>query len=463
MTARQLAPLDVAFLEIEGPAAHMHVGFVAVFARSGADRGFEALRDHIALRLAPAPRYRQRLASPPLGLGTPAWVDDADFDVTRHILHAKGSDLPEVVSAVMSVPLERDRPLWEIWIADRLADGRLGLVGKLHHSMVDGIAALELAGLLLDAEPEPDTASDASPGDGLASWQPDDRPRALQATAAALAGAARDAFSLTTLPLRVVRHPRQVFNLPGATLDATRTLVGAVAPGAPASRLNGTNSPLRHLASVRRPLADLQRIKRAHGTTINDVVLAACAGALGRFLSERGEEPDALRAMVPVNVRDGAADELGNGISFLFVDLPCQELDPTRRLASVHADTARRKDAGEAGHAKAVIGLLGQMPGAVRRAASHLLASPRIANVVVSNIPGPPVAMYLAGCELEEAYPIVPLSDRHAVSIGMLTVQGQACFGLYADRKTLPDVEALAGHLDAALDDLLTTTGPAAR
>ena len=351
------------------------------------------------------------------------------------------------------MPLERDRPLWEFWIADALEDGRIGVVGKLHHCMVDGLAAVELATLLLDFEAAPDTAAIAPPA-----WAPDRTPGMLQAAAVNVALGARNAVALSMLPLRAARHPGQLLALPGATVRASRTVASSLLAGVPSSVLNPAGSGFRHFAGVRRPLDELRRIRRAHGTTINDVVLAACADALGRFDREHGERRRSLRAMVPVNVRGGAAGELGNQISFMFLDLPCDADDAAARLAAVHETTAAHKERGEAGHVQALITLLGQVPRGVRRVAGHVLASPRTANLVVSSIPGPPVPVWLAGCLVEEAFPIVPLSDRHALSIGMLTLAGQACFGLYADRKALPDVEVLAAHLDQAFDDLLATT-----
>ena len=454
MSAQPLAPLDAAFLEIEGPRAHMHVGFAATLRPPPEGRSFATLRNHIAARLARAPRYRQRLVTPPFDLGDPVWVDDAGFDVDRHVLRSDARDLRQVVAQVMSVPLERDRPLWEIWIADALDDGRIGVVGKLHHCMVDGLAAVELATLLIDLEPAPPATAEPEPP----VWEPDRTPGMLQAAAANLAQGARDAVALSTLPLRAARHPERLLAVPGATLRASRTVASSLLSSVPSPVLNPANSPFRHFAGVRRPLDELRRIRRAHGTTINDVVLAACADALGRFERERGEPPRSLRAMVPVNVRGGGTDELGNQISFMFLDLPCGAEDPAERLAAIHRTTAAHKERGEAGHVQALITLLGQVPRGVRRLAGHVLASPRTANLVVSSIPGPPMPVWLAGCLVEEAFPIVPLSDRHALSIGMLTLAGQANFGLYADRKTLPDVEVLAEHLDRAFDDLLATT-----
>jgi diacylglycerol O-acyltransferase len=263
------------------------------------------------------------------------------------------------------------------------------------------------------------------------------------------------------LPLELLRSPARVLELPGMALDLGRALSRSVFPLAQPSALNRPSSPLRHLAPLRRPLDDLRLIKERTGTTINDVVLAACAGGLYGYLSERGDPATTLKAMVPVNVRaEGAAGDLGNRISFMFVELPCGEPDALQRLGSVHESTALRKASGDPRGTDAALQALSYAPGPVQRVVSHLVASPRTFNLVVSNIPGPRIPMYLRGCALQEAYPVVPLAQDHALSIGMTTVKDDACFGFYADRKTLPDADLLPAHVDAAIDELLALTAP---
>jgi WS/DGAT/MGAT family acyltransferase len=452
----RLSPLDASFLEVESATAHMHVGWASTFAPpEGRDRpSFEELRDHIALRLDRAPRYRQKLARVPLGLSEPAWVDDDDFELDHHVLPARSPDLAGIVDAVMSVPLERDRPLWEMWIAPELEDGSIGLVGKAHHCMVDGIAAVELATMLLDLEPE------AGPHDGNG-WKPRPAPSRLELLVRAASERAAQQARLLSLPLELLRSPGRVFELPQIAADFGRTLSRSLLPLAQPSALNRPSSPLRHLAPLRRPLDDLRLIKERTGTTINDVVLAACAGGLCGYLSERGDQASALKAMVPVNVRaEGAEGDFGNRISFMFVELPCDELDPLRRLGNVHESTALRKASGDPAGTEAALNVLSYAPTQVQKVVSHLMASPRTFNLVVSNIPGPRIPLYLRGCRLQEAYPVVPLAQDHALSIGMTTVGDDACFGFYADRKVLPDADLLPTHVDTAIDELLALTSP---
>jgi diacylglycerol O-acyltransferase / wax synthase len=452
----RLSPLDASFLEVESSTAHMHVGWAATFTppQDAPRPSFEELRDHIGARLGRAPRYRQRLASVPLGISEPAWVDDDDFDLARHVLPAHSAELANVVDAVMSVPLERERPLWELWIAPELEDGSVGLVGKAHHCMVDGVAALELATMLLDLQPE------LAPGD-QDGWRPRPFPGRLELLIRAASERAVQQAQLLKIPLELLRSPQRVLELPGMAVDLGLALSRSVFPLAQPSALNRPSSPLRHLAPLRRPLDDLRLIKERTGTTINDVILAACAGGLCGYLSERGDHTSSLKAMVPVNVRDeGAEGDLGNRISFMFVELPCGEPDALQRLGAVHESTALRKAAGDPQGTDAALQALSYAPGPLQRVVSHLVASPRTFNLVVSNIPGPRIPMYLRGCELQEAYPVVPLAKDHALSIGMTTVNDDACFGFYADRKTLPDADLLPAHVDAAIDELLALTAP---
>jgi diacylglycerol O-acyltransferase len=446
----RLSALDASFLAVETPAAHMHVGWVAEFtARAGQAPGFEELREHIAGRLCAVPRYRQRLVSVPLGVHDPVWADDPDFRIERHVLRADSSDVGEVADAVMSCPLARDRPLWEMWIAEDRDGGGFAVVGKAHHCMVDGLAAFELGMALLD--PEPDAAREPA-----APHETRPAPAAVALLARAVVDRVGQQLDVARGALGLARSPTRLLSTPRELTRVGRALAHAILPLAPASALNRPSSPARHLAIVRRPLDDLRRIKKHHHTTVNDALLAAVAGGLRGFLSERDDAAIDLKSMVPVSVRgDDDADALGNRIAFLFMELPCTEPDPVARLLAVNAMTAQRKAAHEAEGANAAMEALAHIPRPLQRAASQLVASPRAFNLVVSNIPGPPQPLFLLGCELTHAYPVVPLAESHALSIGMTTIQGEACLGLYADRQTLPDADRLAGHIDRAIDELL--------
>jgi WS/DGAT/MGAT family acyltransferase len=450
MLPDRLSPLDASFLAVESPAAHMHVGWATVF-EPPMDRprpSFDALRAHVARRLSRAPRYRQVLRALPLGIGTPAWVDDESFEIDRHVVPAQSDDLSEIVDESMSRQLERDRPLWELTIAERLHDGRAAVVGKAHHCMVDGLAAVELSSLLLDDTPD---APDPEP-DG---WEPEPAPGDRDLVAGALRDLARGQLGLAKIPAQVAASPRLALSLAGRVRRAGAAVVDAARLATPHTRLNQPISPMRHLGRLLRPTADLVRIKEVFGVTLNDVVLAVGAGGVRRFLHERGDQPVRLKTMVPVSVRGDKSDELGNAISFMFIPLPCDEPDPVHRLRKVNAATAARKRGGNAAGGSDVIRSIGMVPGPVRGIVSRLMASPEAFNLVISNIPGPREPLYMRGSRLVEAYPVVPIADRHALSIGISTLGEDACFGLYADRESLPEIDSLATYIDSSIDELL--------
>ena len=430
----------------------MHVGWAALFDPPD-DRprpSFEDLLAHIGGRMARAPRYRQRLAEVPLGAADPVWVDDTGFRIERHVRRSQREDLSSLIDDVMSRRLRRDRPLWELWIADNLADGRLGIVGKAHHCMVDGLAAVELATLLLDPHPEPA----APPRDG---WRPEPPPGPLGLLAGGIADRAQAALGLATVPLQIARNPRDVLRAPTLATEAGRALLDSVRPAA-GSRFTGRGSPLRHLATASRPLDDLRSTARATGTSVNDVLLAAAAGGVRAFELECGGSPESLKTMVPVSVRSSNGDgELGNAIAFMFIDLPCDEPHPRRRLETVAAEMGTRKECGEPEGADLLLRLLGYAPRTVQHFLSKLVSSPRTFDLVVSNIPGPREPLWMLGCELREAYPIVPMADSHSVSIGLTTVRDDVFLGVYADREALPEGDRLAELIDAEFDRLRDT------
>jgi diacylglycerol O-acyltransferase / wax synthase len=446
VSPRRLAALDEAFLAVETPSAHMHVGWAAVFdpPEAGPAPSFDELLAHISSRLHRAPRYRQMLRPIPFGLHAPVWVDDPSFDVRRQVKRAAATDLAELAEECMSEPLPRDRPLWQLAIADRLDDGRIGVVGKAHHCMVDGIAAVELATLLLDPDRD---ASEEEADD----WRPEPGPGGLGLVAGAALDYARGGLDLLRLPGRLARSPRGALKRLSRAADA---FADAVRPAPSGTPVNRSISPLRCLGLARRPLDDLIEIKRALDVTLNDVVLAVSAGGMREFLQHHGERPMRLKAAVPVNLRAQADAPLGNRVAFMFVDLPCDEPDPVRRVRELHAATSERKQAGEAQGGDDLVRSLSLAPSPLKRLASRLVANPRFFNLVVSNIPGPREQLFMRGCELVEAYPVVPIADEHSLSIGVTTVRDQACFGVYADRKSLPDAADLAAALDHAVDEL---------
>jgi WS/DGAT/MGAT family acyltransferase len=381
----------------------------------------------------------------------PEWVDDETFDADDH-LHARepGEDLDALVDRVLSFPLERRRPLWDMWVHDELPDGGIAIVGKAHHCMVDGVAAMELANLMLDREPDRPEPEDRG------GWAARTPPSAPERLGHALVDRAGDVAALALAPLRLA--PR-FMRAPGAV----RTFAHTVLPPAPPTALNLEGGPLRHHVRVTRPLDELRTVRRRLGGTPNDVILAAAAGALRAFQLRRGEEPRALKAMVPADVRAGDDDSHGNRIAFLFIELPCDEPDAVARLEAVVRATSQRRRDGEADDMDAAFRLLARTPRSLQQALAHAFAHPRLFNLVVSSVPGPAPARYLHGCRLRSIHSAVPLAARHALSIGVVTVAGNACFSLYADAETLPDADLIAADIEHALDELLTEAGSGQR
>jgi diacylglycerol O-acyltransferase len=454
VSAERLSALDASFLAVESPTAPMHVGWVALFdpPEHGARPGFEELFEHLAGRLGRAPRYRQRLAGVPLGVHDPVWVDDADFDPRVHVRWG-GGELGALVDRVLSSPLPRERPLWEITIADRVPDGRFAVVGKMHHCMVDGAAVAELGNLLLDAQPDGWREERPEPA-----WSPAPVPSGRERLARAVVERAGDTAALVAGPARLVASPRRLRGLPGAARRGARTLAHTLLPAAPASPLNRPGSARRHHVRVTRGLDEIRAVRRRFRVTPNDVMLAVCAGGLRRMAERRGESPQPLKAMVPADVRTGDdAAGTGNRISFVFVELPCAEPDPVERLRVVGRATARRRRDGAAEGLDAAFGVLARTPTPLQHALAHAFAHPRLFNLTISSVPGPAVPRYLRGCRLREVHSALPLAGRHALAIGVVTVAGNACFSVTADADTLPDADELAGDLDAALDELLAT------
>ncbi len=446
MTAERLSLLDASFLAVEGPASPMHVGWVAAFdpPKRGRRPSFDELLEHVAGRMGRAPRYRQKLAEVPLGMHDPVWVDDASFDPAAHLLRADGAELSAIVDSVLSTPLPRGRPLWQITVAAELEDGRVALVGKMHHCMVDGVAVVELGNLMLDPEPG---------GRRFArdEWTPAPEPTPGARLGRAIADRIGDAAALAVAPARLVSPARMAGLARGA-----RTLSHVVLPPARSSVLNRAGSARRHHVRVTRPLDELRAVRRRFSVTPNDVVLAACAGALRRFLERRGEAAAPLKVMVPADVRSSEDDAgTGNRISFVFIELPCEEPDPVRRLRRIGAATGQRRRDGDAEGLDAAFALLARTPGPLQHAFTHVFGHPRLFNLTISSVAGPAVPRYLRGCRLREVWPAVPLADRHALSIGVVTVARNACFGIYADALTLPDADELAADLEAALDELV--------
>lgn len=463
MTDR-LSPLDVSFLYLEEPTTPMHVGGVAVFKppRDGFD--YDKLVDLIEQRLALVPRYRQKIRWVPGRLASPVWVDDAAFDIGFHVrrsaLPRPGSDaqLRELIGRLMSRRLDRSRALWEMYLVEGLSGGRIAVISKTHHAMVDGISAVDLAQVILDPSPRPRPVH----ADG---WRPSPEPSAVDLVLDAVS-------DLVVQPSAVVDTVRRsIDDVASTVVKVAGQFMGAFAYARTAVRptsdspLNAEIGEQRRYGMARTDLDDYKRVRKTHGGTVNDVVLATVAGALRSWLMTRGEPVSArttIRAMVPVSVRSPAEHGgLGNRVSSYLVDLPVGEADPIRRLQQVSEKMNAHKEAGQSVGADVLVRLSGFAPPTLHalaaRAASEL--SRRVFNVVVTNVPGPQFPLYAGGARMLEVFPVVPLAKGQAVSIGLTSYNGGVYYGLNADRDAMSDVDMLCQLIEESLAELVATAG----
>jgi diacylglycerol O-acyltransferase / wax synthase len=460
--ADRLSALDVSFLYMETPTTAMHVGGVAVLQPPEEGFDYDRLVELIGQRIALVPRYRQKVRNVPGHLANPVWVDDEDFDLTYHVrrsaLPKPGTDaqLRELVGRLQSRQLDRNRPLWEIYLVEGLQGGRVGIVTKTHHAMVDGVSAVDIGTVMLDITPEPREVPEDD-------W----RPAGAPGRAGLVAGAVTDLVRRPTEALDAARGAvldarttaERVVGVAGGVLSSVRT----VARPAPSSPLNTTIGEQRRFGMARTELDDYKRVRKAHGGTVNDVVLATVSGALRSWLLTRGEPvapASTIRAMVPVSVRgEGQQGQPGNRVSSYFVDLPVGEGNPVMRLHQVSFAMRGHKDSGQSVGADALVQLSGFAPPTLHalgaRVASDL--SRRLFNLVVTNVPGPQFPLYAAGARMLEMYPVVPLSKGQAVSIGLTSYDGGVYYGLNADRDAMPDVDVLAACIEESLGELLGT------
>jgi diacylglycerol O-acyltransferase len=461
----RLTGLDSSFLHLEHDATHMHVAGCMVF--DGQAPAYDELVDQILSRLHLVPRYRQRLAFVPLNQGRPVWVDDPHFNVAFHVRHTAlpnpgGEDqLKRLCGRIFSQALDRSRPLWEIWLVEGLAEDRFALLSKTHHALVDGISGVDIATVLFDASPDP---VPVAPPDG--EWIA----RPLPTGAQLLAEALRERATVPTEIVRGVRAtlrgPRHVAARVGRAVGGIGAVARLATASAPDSPLNVRIGPHRRFTWVRGDLAQFKAVKNALGGTVNDVVLAAVAGALGRYLRIHGEDTEdtVLRAMVPVSVRaDVERGALGNRVAAMWAPLPIGLTDPVQRLLTISRAMDGVKDSGQAVGAQVLTELTGFAPPTIMAQAARLQARQRMFNLVVTNVPGPQIPLYLLGRQLEAMFPMVPLAANQALGVAIMSYNGQLNFGLNADYDALRDLEALADALRASIDELVTAAGQAPR
>lgn len=458
----RLTAVDAAALSVETPNLPMHVAGLFVFDPPGGGApafSFARFVDLVGSRLHLVPRYRQRLASPPLGIHHPVWVDDPEFDLAYHLRHAAlpgpgtTHQLMEYGARVLSRPLDRSRPLWELYVIEGLEHGRTAVLAKSHQAIVDDRSGFALSSVLLDLDH--DASLDVPPPQP---WEPRPVPSSLELGTAAVKDLAASPAHVVASGRRAVARParavRRVLKAGrGAAMVARANLVRP----APRSLLNATPGRGRRLAIQRVELNRVRQIKDACNTTVNDVVLAMVADATGRYLRHRGVRTDGLwlRALVPVATR-AARDRhvLGNRVVSTFVDLPVFEMDPAERLA-VCADAMREvKSSHQAVGADFLIGLHRFAPPTLHAMAARLAVRGRLYNFLITNVPGPQEPVWCLGARLLGAFPFTPLAPSQCFAVGVTSIDGWLNFGFVADYDVVPDLDAVPDMLLAGLEEL---------
>ncbi|CAG0954632.1 diacylglycerol O-acyltransferase [Myxococcaceae bacterium] len=470
MTAwTRLSELDRSFLIYEGPNSPMHVGAVQIFEGdplrdASGPIDFDRILDYVGSRLHRIPRYRQKVIDAPLD-GHPIWVDDARFNLRYHVRHARlprpGDEriLKRTCARILEQRLDLHKPLWELWVIEGLADGRIAVVSKIHHCMVDGVSGADLMTVLLT--PEPTAKVEPPPA-----WIPRPAPSAVEY-------AMQEGLHRLGAPLRGARAIGRLAS-DGEARDelaerlraAARVLTGGLAP-MPLTPLNLPVGPHRRFDWLTMDLDEVSRVRKQLGGTLNDLVLTVVAGAIRRFFKyTRLTDPNELpfRVMAPVSVRDASErGRLGNRVAAWFVPLPIGESDPLERLALVRKATEelkRRHDALGAETLTQVIEWLGATPLAL---GARFVETRPPYHLIVTNVPGPRMALYLLGARMLEAHPMVPLLGAQSVGIALFSYGGRLSWGFNADWDLVPDLHELVLAVERSFDQLRRRADAAAR
>ena len=453
----RLSAVDASFLHQERQASHMHVGALVIF--DGPPPSREEFAEQIEARLHRVPRYRQKLAFPRFEMGRPFWVDDPRFNLDYHVRHtalpAPGSQeqLRQLAGRIFSQRLDRSKPLWEVWLAHGLEDGRFALISKTHHALVDGVAGVDLATVLFDLSPVPE-----DPGPPDEPWDPAPEPSDAELVAEGVRGLVRAPGDLLGQAVSAVRSPGETLASAREAAEGIGEVLWAGLNPAPEVPLNVPIGPHRRVWWVQSRLADFKAIKDSLGGTVNDAFLAVVAGALGRWLRARGVRTEGLelRGLVPVSIRPrGEEAQLGNRIAAMRGVLPVYAEDPVERLRIVREAMAGLKESKQALGAEVISNLEDFAPPTLLAMASRLNFSTRLFNVIVTNVPGPQFPLYLLGREMQELVPIAFLPEDHALAIAAMSYNGKLEFGLLADYDAMPDLDRLAEYFEESLAELL--------
>jgi diacylglycerol O-acyltransferase / wax synthase len=458
----RLSAQDAGFLYAESPVNHMHVGSMAILENTGATE--DELNEHIASRLHYVPRFRKKLAWVPAYQGRPVWVDDPHFDLRFHMRYT-GLPRPggerealRLMGRIMSRPLDRQRPLWEIWLFD-LPDNRIGLIQKTHHCLIDGISGVDIGTVLLDLMKNP------PPGEPAPEWKPAETPTRGRLLVDALVERYTKPAEIYRSMRAATRPQREMLRRAVEVGEGVFSFGRAAFERAPVTSLTKQIGPHRRFEIVRMRLDDVKRVKNRFGCTVNDIVLAIVTGGIRRLLLSRGDHIDGvvLKAMVPVSVRDPSKRmTYGNMVSMMNADLPVGEPSPARRVEFVRESMAGLKESNQAIGADFWVKLSEYAPPTVLALAGRATAAlQRMVNVIVTNVPGPQFPLYLKGGQMLEAFPCVPIAGTASLGIAILSYNGQLLFGLNGDWDVVSDLDVLARSIQESVKELEDVATPA--
>lgn len=456
----RLTAVDASFLTNEHSNSHMHVGAILIF--EGPPPKYVDLVEHVRSRLPLVPRFRQKLVVPPLEAGRPLWADDVNFNLTYHIRHTAlpepGGEpqLKRLAGRVFSQQLDRSKPLWELWLAQNLERDRFAILTKTHHAMVDGISGVDIGTVLFDFERE------AKPVELEDDWVPQPEPGTTELVARGISDAVAAPVKLVERAVDVVRNPETTAKKLVEGLEGVGEIVTAFADPAPDVPLNQEIGPHRRYVWERSELATFKTIKDALGGTVNDVVLAVVTGALRRWLHGRGVRTEGLelRALVPVSIRgEDERGNLGNRIALMRGPLPVYIEDPVRRLRTISDGMAGLKRSKQALGAEVISRFNDFAPPTLLAQASRINFSTRLFNLIVTNVPGPQMPLYVLGKELEEVYPVAFLPQNHCLAVAIMSYNGKVGFGLLADYDCMEDIEVVSNGLSESLAELEAAAG----
>jgi diacylglycerol O-acyltransferase len=463
----RLSALDASFLEIENESSHMHVGVALLFdatplraSHGGLD--MERIRAYVESRLQLLPRYRQRLTYIPVERH-PAWIDDERFNLFYHVRHSalprpgEERQLKRLCGRLLSQKLDSTKPLWEIWVVEGLEGDQFALVAKAHHAMVDGVSGLDLLAVMLS--PAPSTTFEPA-----SQWRPRPAPTPGELLMGEFWRRSAGALSAARMGAGVLASPFQSLRSGWERAGGILEVLGPGSVPASPTPINSPIGPHRRFDWLRMSLDDVKAVKRELGGTVNDVVLATVAGAARRFLVSRGLRTEGLdfRALVPVSLRsDERRGELGNRVANFVAGLPIEEPDPRRRYARIVDETSRRKRSRAVQGSELLEDIGDWTMTAVLSQLMRLSVRRRAYNIVVTNVPGPQLPLFLMEAPLREAYPMVPLFENQAVGIALFSYAGGLFWGINADWDAVPDLHDLTVALREEFDVIHRLAGPA--